>query len=69
MIVEQESEAAAEKGELESLAKVLESDFYFSVRFCNRKILRSRMSVCENIMLVNRRISCLLKNGCLRCRV
>ncbi|MEC0315141.1 PucR family transcriptional regulator [Bacillus subtilis] len=33
VIVEQESEAAAEKGELESLAKVLESDFYFSVRF------------------------------------
>ncbi|MCO4852576.1 PucR family transcriptional regulator [Bacillus vallismortis] len=33
MIVEQESEAAAGKDELESLAKVLESDFYFSVRF------------------------------------
>lgn len=33
VIVEQESEAAAEKDELESLAKVLESDFYFSVRF------------------------------------
>lgn len=33
MIVEQESEAAAGKDELESLARVLESDFYFSVRF------------------------------------
>ncbi|QHQ81592.1 PucR family transcriptional regulator [Bacillus subtilis] len=33
VIVEQESEAAAKKGELESLAKVLEGDFYFSVRF------------------------------------
>ncbi|PJZ01387.1 MULTISPECIES: PucR family transcriptional regulator [Bacillus] len=33
VIVEQESEAAAGKDELESLAKVLESDFYFSVRF------------------------------------
>ncbi|AUZ28375.1 hypothetical protein C1T28_15340 [Bacillus subtilis] len=33
VVVEQESEAAAGKDELESLAKVLESDFYFSVRF------------------------------------
>ncbi|MDY7432687.1 helix-turn-helix domain-containing protein [Bacillus sp. V26] len=33
VIVEQESEAAAGKDELESLARVLESDFYFSVRF------------------------------------
>ncbi len=68
VIVEQESEAAAEKDELESLAKVLESDFYFSVRFYAEDFT-SRMSVCENITLVNRRIFCLLKNGCLRCRV
>ncbi len=29
----------------------------------------SRMRICEHITPVNRRISCLLKNGCLRCRV